>query len=374
MRARIVDVDRRPGFEIADDVAPVPLRIVWRSDDATWLEEMSGELDRGFDEGAGPLARCTYVSGPGPHSELMLTFHHCSIDGTAAESLLHELLGCCVAMLDGDANPQPDSLTLQPAADTRLPADHNGIGGAVRLALFATRELTKELVYRARARPRPVPAAGRNRVQIGRLAASDTTAVVRAARNRGVTMTNTLCAAMLLEVDRQLHASNPTRLRAMTFADLRSHLSPPVDAENMGAYIALMRVAVNVDPERGVWSVAQDVQRAFRQSIPRDRFPALRLSAALATANVRLPTARLADVALSYSAAHKVGTSYGSLRVRQLHGCVSNSRTGAQVAAVAGVFDRELWFDVPYLESDCDAKTVAEMVEGMRSTLVEAAW
>ena len=376
LRARIRDVGSRPSFEVLPDVGVIPIQFAERVDETTWIARYERELSVGFDVAVAPLARCTYVHGIGDRSELLVALHHCAIDGVSADSLLHELLERCEALLDGRVGSRVDPLALIPAADTLLPVERLGSRGAMQVVRFGAREGAKELRDRALscAGRRPIPPPSANRVLVSRLSTVDTSAVLGAARRHGITMTSVLCAAMLVEVDRRLYRGRRKLLRVVTFADLRPNLRPPVSAHNMGTYVALIRVSVRVDPNDGLWAVAREVQERLSASLDRgDRFSALRLSAVLARANVRFPSARMADVALSYSPGHRVSLSYGPLRVSELHGCVSNSPTGAEVAAVAGVFDGELWFDVPYLGRDLDEQSVKNLVDSVAGLLIEAA-
>jgi len=69
----------------------VPVRIADRLNDETWEKESTMEWQTLFDATIAPLFRVVWVKGD-QVSELLLVFHHCLCDGTAALSILTELL------------------------------------------------------------------------------------------------------------------------------------------------------------------------------------------------------------------------------------------------------------------------------------------
>ncbi|KIA91624.1 hypothetical protein OC25_19825 [Pedobacter kyungheensis] len=86
------DEDKKPWFVTnRTENFKVPIRIVERLDDQTWEEESAQEWKTLFDATAAPLFRVVWVKG-NLVSEFLLVFHHCLCDGTAALSILTELL------------------------------------------------------------------------------------------------------------------------------------------------------------------------------------------------------------------------------------------------------------------------------------------
>jgi hypothetical protein len=70
---------------------PVDLRVVARTSDTQWLQEVDAELARSFQPSEGALLRACFVQGE-TVSELILTAHHSIGDGVSSMYLVRDLL------------------------------------------------------------------------------------------------------------------------------------------------------------------------------------------------------------------------------------------------------------------------------------------
>lgn len=87
------DADGIPWYVTPDPILPIPLRIVERLSEETWIEEGDTEWDTPFNLTNSPLARVTWVRSENV-SELLMVCHHCIGDATSAMTLMRELLEC----------------------------------------------------------------------------------------------------------------------------------------------------------------------------------------------------------------------------------------------------------------------------------------
>ena len=86
------DEEKKPWFVTnLTETFKVPVKIVDRLNDETWEQESTNEWKTLFDASTAPLFRVTWIKGE-QFSEFLLVFHHCLCDGTAALSILTELL------------------------------------------------------------------------------------------------------------------------------------------------------------------------------------------------------------------------------------------------------------------------------------------
>jgi len=86
------DEDKRPWFVTnLTEVFKIPIRIVERLSDEHWEQESTAEWKTLFDASTAPLCRITWIKG-NQVSEILMVYHHCLCDGTAALSILTELL------------------------------------------------------------------------------------------------------------------------------------------------------------------------------------------------------------------------------------------------------------------------------------------
>ncbi|WP_316848043.1 condensation domain-containing protein [Pedobacter psychrodurus] len=87
-----IDEDKRPWFvtNLTEDFK-IPVRMVNRVDDNHWAQESISEWKTVFDATNAPLCRMVWIKGK-EVSEFLMVYHHCLCDGTAALSILTELL------------------------------------------------------------------------------------------------------------------------------------------------------------------------------------------------------------------------------------------------------------------------------------------
>ncbi|RMF02911.1 MAG: hypothetical protein D6768_07130, partial [Chloroflexi bacterium] len=205
-----------------------------------------------------------------------------------------------------------------------------------------------------------------------RLPPETTSALVRACRQRQVTVSNLLNAALLLAVVRHLLTGHTGRQRGYAFADLRPHLQPPLPAQNLGCYIAMMPYIVPVGPHSDVWTLAGAVQaEIYRLTKRGDKFIAALLSKNLVEMFIRFKAVRMGAAALSYQPV-RFAERYGDIRLLDLHSFVTNNGIGPLFTGTARILFGALTCD--FLAMDCDmdaatAQTVAAEVQEILETV-----
>lgn len=113
LRAKVVFDDRYEAWFSSDGVPEVPLRIVTRTSDKQWLEELKEEARVPFEIDKGPLVKCVLLQSP-EVSDLLIFCNHSICDGMALAILVRDLL---VRYADPDLEIRvldpPDALDLQ---------------------------------------------------------------------------------------------------------------------------------------------------------------------------------------------------------------------------------------------------------------------
>jgi hypothetical protein len=380
---RIVREGRRYFFE-SDGTPPIPLQLEDRVGNGQWQQAAERELNTRFDPEPGPLMRCTYLmpSSNGGPGELLLTFHHAVMDGVSCTRLLGqlvELLNGGVAMSEPTGVPAGEAL---PPAESLFSPAFRGIRGGLRLAAFVTRQVADEVSYRLRrrgCRRPPVVAATRCRPFSVRLSRDATSELVRGARRRRMSLNSALNAAMLRAVQRRLYDGEAVPLRYMTFANLRPYLDPPVSDRSLAGFISFLRYTVEVRPETEFWELAGRIGAQLGASVRRgDKFCSALMAERVMRASLGQSKERMAAVALSYSGAVRLdsrvesGADPEQIRVRGMHGFVSNFGIGPEYTAQARLFDGELLLDIVYLDSDMDGTLARTMADDILATLEAA--
>jgi hypothetical protein len=216
-----------------------------------------------------------------------------------------------------------------------------------------------EVGYRLRSRgagkTSPQPSA-RGRVLPMRISRAATTALVRQARTRRITLASVLNAAALLAVSRHRYGGRDLPLRYFIFPNLRPYLKPPVPVEQLGPLLSMMWLTVRVRPDHDLWSLADAINAQTYAAFKRgDKFLFPLIAAPMMRALLTLKSRRMGATAVSYAGTQEIGPTYGPYRVRGIHAFVSNIDLGPDYTALARLFRGELLWDIVYMDSDMDA-------------------
>lgn len=92
-RCKIIFDEHHDAWFSGDSVPRATLRIVPRTSDSQWFDEVRLEYKVPFEPEIGPLIRFVLVYSP-EVSELMVFSEHCICDGTALANLIYDLLSC----------------------------------------------------------------------------------------------------------------------------------------------------------------------------------------------------------------------------------------------------------------------------------------
>ncbi|RQW79677.1 MAG: hypothetical protein EHM14_07840 [Methanothrix sp.] len=109
-RCRIVFDEHHDAWFSRQSVPRATLRIVPRTSDSQWFDEIRREYGVPFELEIGPLIRFVLVYSP-KVSELMAFSEHCICDGTALANLMRDLLNCY-------ANPKKEVQVISPPVIT----------------------------------------------------------------------------------------------------------------------------------------------------------------------------------------------------------------------------------------------------------------
>ncbi len=355
-------LEETEGYRFVHDPGQIPLRSCERDSEDSWKTEAEYELNKAMEIGNSPLVHCTLIQGQkGSPGELILTSHHAIMDGASLVRLVNELLRFCAAFHEKRPIPEPEQRTLLPPVEDYFPSAFKGVALAWRTALFMGRQMADEISYRFRSRgtgAAPVHQTGRCRILTGELPARITSKLVSRARREGVTLYGALNTALLLGTHGQLYQGKTVPMRAITFADLRPYLKPPVPPEDLLCCAAMSRFTVQVYPDISFWDLAREVQcHIYRPAKRGDKFISTIMSKPMIRMVTRARSKRMGTTALTYIAGIHLAEHYGPFRLLHLHGFVSNITLGPEFTALALLFRGALSWDFLYLDSDMDLAT-----------------
>jgi hypothetical protein len=363
------------GFRFSPTAQKIPLDILLREDDSTWMEIAERELGHALDTETGPLVHCSSIANPenGQATEIVLTVHHSIIDAASAANLVQELLTACAAIEAGETPEIGPPLPLLAAEDDLFPQILPGGRKRSGLAGFLFRQMADEIGFRLRTtrkRRPPVHPQGNCRVLCRRLAEESTTALVRACRSRRLTLGSALNAAMMVAVHRLLYDDRPTLLRHFNFADLRQILNPRISAEHLGAYHGMLRVTVPMPSGAGLWETAAAVNEKISTAARRgDTLWSIKLSEMMMRPILRQQKQRMGTTALSYTGPSRLPRRFGSIEVSSPEVFISNLTLGPEYTAQARLADGELFWNIVYLDCDMDRAAADRISDEMLEIL-----
>lgn len=354
---------------ISEGTPEIPLEVIERKNNDHWKSVAEEELNRKFDTLRGPLMRCVHLSAvkPDSSSEIILCFHHAIIDATSVFRVAHELLQLCQTNQPESQETRFTALPLLRAEEEFFPPSFKGPRRIWHALLFMARQVADEICYRQKTRGQTMPsvdARARCRIFPAQLSEEDTERFIRFCRKNRVSLTSCLSAALLLAVSRFLYKNQNIPLRHIFFADLRPYLKPPVTDEHLGSYHSVMRLTVSVKAKQDFWDLAQQINQKIYKSAKRgDKFISPLMSVKMMRIYIESQKMRMGTTALSYPGVTPIPLRYGDIQVKSLHGFVSNVPIGPELTATARIFNKQIYLDFLYLDSDMDQNMAAVIVD-----------
>ncbi len=265
IRAKIIS-DGHHGACLSTDNVPVPaLRIVPRTSENQWFEEIRHEHRIPFEPEIGPLIRFVLVYSP-QVSELVAFGQHSICDGDALAILIRDILICY-------ANPAKDAQVLQPPIwEDCLQKER------FSLSRFITGIFINH--YNSQWRKRPhyftwddfseLHKAYWDKTQYNialiQLDPEETSALAARCRENGVTITSASTAAFL-SAYREILGPFPKERRGIWIAyDLRRHLGKDI-GEVFGLLAGVVQFKFNYNQNKSLWENAQKIHGIIHRDI-----------------------------------------------------------------------------------------------------------
>ena len=242
-----IHVNRDGTPEFIPSSAPVPLRVIPRTNDTQWLHEVETELALPFEPGDRPLVRAVLVQGEAV-SELILAVHHSIGDGVSAMYLTRDLLQ---SMEGHDLEPFPP----MPALEDLLRSGPTATANQTQPPTTQPQPPNSNRIARL---DRPRKAS----LKILQIDPADLDRILSRCRQEGTTLQGALMSALLLSLPPQqtLQCLAPTNLRKLL----------PNVTDDFGLYISsgtatlLGMDARNATPD--LWSLARSARQQVKQA------------------------------------------------------------------------------------------------------------
>lgn len=377
LRVKIFQKGKKYYYD-SESVPKIPLKILERDNDNHWKTIVESTLNQRLDTKSGPLIQGTYLvnNSQGQRNELIITCHHSIVDTSSLLTIFHELLSFCAAIEESRPLDEYPALPLFPPEEAFYPAAFSGLSQKFRTAAYMTRQIVDEFSYRKGTRSKqqtPPHLSGLCRILFTKTPSETTEEIIQASRKKRITLNSLLTAAMLKAVAKTIYKGQDLPLRYFTFADLRPYLKPPISVENLGSFHSMVRFTIPVETDQDLWALAdcinQQIYRAFRRG---DKFISALLTPPMMRLIIRLKSMRMGTIALSYQGNVTLQSSYGKIQVLGIRGYISNFPLGPEYTAAVRMFNKELWWDILYLDSDMDHSLAQEIEREIQNNLAEA--
>ena len=307
LAARVLMTDDGQAFLTDEGASPVPVRILPRTSESTWVESLDQELLIKPNYQTGPLFHCCWVRGA-ELSDLILVSDHATADGRSLVFALRDLL----ALL---AEPQ---LELEPILPIRM--------AQALTPLYRQKVAEMEASVPPGAPPaapwNPNLAADPRNITPFELTADETTKLIARCRAEGVTVQAALSAAFLTPYAER-NPENTLRTAEVPI-DLRPYLQQPTQ-DWYGVFLALAVIKVDCRPEKSLWETARNAHAALKAVDIETLFftPPAVFQIADKVPPVKMFDAEY-DVSISNLGRFELADRYGPLEVLGVHAPIFN--------------------------------------------------
>jgi hypothetical protein len=382
LNAKICGIKGNFWFEQEQEAIPIPLVEEKRIDDNHWLTSARKEINLGFDPHIAPLMKALYLVplSVGGNSEIIISFHHAITDAISLLSFSEQLLTFAseyVPENTGIPSFSSGTTILSSISELKTPSFFRSLRLYFRLLPFIYNQTADELKYRISNRiikDSVIPSSSENDLLTVSFSVEETTALVKWARRKKLSLYGIITASMLLVVNNYKYEGKRERMRTVQFANLRPYLHPPVSEVDLGSFIALMRFTVQLSLKTDIAQIAADLDRQqLETSRKGDKFIFAFLSKMLVKKTIQEHKSRLGATALSYAGPINLKTSYGNTVLTDIHGYITNNCLGAELTAFAKIFSGRLSLDINFLTEETSLENAKSMAQEIKLILLELA-
>jgi Condensation domain len=255
----VTDETGRPKF--VEHWAELPLRVVARTSDQQWQQELATEMSRSFSWATAPLARVVLLQSE-LISELIVTCHHSIADGMSGAYLIRDL----VQGLETQVSTGRTLVAALPIEEVTPSFPTLSVGGSRSEA--SEDEVSTGLFNHF---PTSLPVSSRPcpHLRTALLDRALTRQLNELCRREQATVHGAISAAFLLTLGRQTKEISAP-LKCLSPINVRSHLTPAVE-EAVGLYIGYGRTNHDLSGGPDLWEIARSLKIQLAEARQPDR-------------------------------------------------------------------------------------------------------
>jgi len=251
LRVRIDEASKGgPYFVSNEKIGEIPVRISERLTDDDWQREALAECHKLFDDENEPLARLVWLRSPAV-SELLFVLPHCICDGSAATTLMHDLL----TLLD------------DPSLQIKAHEPINSVQELMPDAFDTDKKSWKILIFSILVKLYFLLPNRRNKLNTGndyilhwRLDKEQTLALARACTKSGASVHAALCVAFIKAF--QQTKGSKARGRVISPVDIRLFI-PQIKQDSLFAFAPIVELTIRKNTD--FWGAARKMKEELTE-------------------------------------------------------------------------------------------------------------
>lgn len=361
LQANISKSKQRFYFTPMDPIRKLEAVVIDRQDDRTYQTITEQALNTIF-EPSGPLMQCWYLPNATGPAELIVGFHHAIIDGQSARLLLHELLSL-LGRIDLPEAP--------PLAVADFPPAFKGPQLAKRILRLMGRQFREEWRYQKKGLAAPIPKSSNNAILRFQLSDQVSRKLAVQAGRQGLSLNSVLLAAITLALYRQRYETSQIRwIRALSFVDLRSTMVPPLEQQELGSYVSMLRLKVPITSGITVGELAPLIRNAIFQASRQEEVVLMSImSKQLVKMALSLGKIRLGVSALSFIGKLDLEPTYGAIQLMDVEAYITNNRFGPEFSAFGKILFGRISLDFTYLTAEWSPQQAQQIADRTKDLL-----
>jgi NRPS condensation-like uncharacterized protein len=359
----VTDTDGKPWF--IKNSASIPLRIVERSHEEKWQQEVENELSDPFTCNQAPLVRVVLVRSH-DISEIIVTCHHAIADGISSAYLLRDILQAM-----DTPNFQGQILPEYPAFEDLIPN-------------FELPVLSQESNSEAPKFDFPeieTNANRRLRLLTWSLAPEKTTSLIFHCKQEKTSVHAAICAAFLMAIYQQKQTQDDfSTLKCLSPINIRKYLSAAIE-EDFGYYFSLRLTSHPLSAKMNFWDLARSVKSQLNQHMSAEHiFADIPQNQALVSMNPKPELVQNIiyqtygyDLLVSNLTRLDIESQYGELELVGIYGPASSSRIQNERFIGVATLKDTMFFTFVYFEPEILTSDAVRLQEEAMDLLTKVA-
>ncbi|MGB1205586.1 MAG: condensation domain-containing protein [Chitinophagales bacterium] len=366
----------------SEGVGKIPLAIHHIKTAAEHRGIIEEEFRLPFDEN-GPLMRVclTHIEDEPEHRYLIMNYLHAIGDGESVLNFVKEMLLTCNQVFNGiDFELEP--LPIMPNAEKMFPQRFKTLRGKlngikfllnqIKLEFFEGHDRVSDKKYKHL--KRSSLETGFMQLEIEKAVADK---VIKVSSRQGVSLHSSVCASILMALYEYYHTEidytkNKVRFRCLSFYNLRPFLRPRLRSIHYGSYISTVGGVQTVGKGIDFWDLARSVKEDLKKETKSDgTFYMTKYARLMLKSFLLMGKYEIAALAVSNVGRIKYNDNFGSFKIEEYVGYVSNTGICSNIALVLSRFNGNLRWNYMYAKPLLSDKAVEGIAARANEILLE---